>query len=170
MVLVISPDQETAVKLLMAQASVSVGSTPGSRFARIVRRWTDHSRSRRDRAVTSGTRAGNRWRDSAGFERPGWRTRGAYLVGSDEPAFEIDYDVCPKCGIGWVEQPYTPPPYQRRGLASAGLAALRRDHPEAVAWHTLGGHLGDSRRLWDTAGASVPGGYRQRDLCQHVQP
>lgn len=69
--------------------------------------------------------------------------------------------------IGWVEQPYTQPVYQRRGLAAAGLAALRAEYP-GFAWHTLGGHINGSPAFWDTVGADVPGGYRQRGVCRHI--
>jgi hypothetical protein len=159
-VLVLSPDQETAVALLIAQATTDVGGS--------VRRWVRRIRFGRDGTALGAAGVGTRWQDGASYERPGWRARGAYVAGSGEPVFEVDYEVCRRCGIGWVEQPYTVPAFQRRGLASAGLASLRRDHPEAVAWYTLGGHLRDSRRLWDGAGDGVPGRYRQRDLCEHV--
>jgi hypothetical protein len=47
-------------------------------------------------------------------------------------------------GLGWVEQPHTIEEYQRCGLATAGLEALRPEHP-GLSWHTLGGHFQDSR-------------------------
>ncbi len=59
-----------------------------------------------------------------------------------------------------MESPYTVPQYQRCGLASAALAALRREHPD-LAWHTLGGHFADSRPFWAAMGSGVPGGYQQ---------
>lgn len=62
------------------------------------------------------------------------------------------------CGLGWVEEPHTDPPYQRHGLARAGLAAVRRDHP-GLQWHTLGGHFADARAFWSAAATDVPGGY-----------
>ncbi|MBW0115665.1 hypothetical protein I4J48_10410 [Pseudonocardia sp. KRD-169] len=68
-----------------------------------------------------------------------------------------------------MEQPYTTPEYQRCGLAAAGLAALRAEHP-GFAWHTLGGHLADSRAFWAAVGAGVEGGYQQRYVCVHVSP
>lgn len=43
-VLVLTPDEVTAVEFLVAQASVEVGSTSGSRFSRIVQWRTDRSR------------------------------------------------------------------------------------------------------------------------------
>jgi len=59
------------------------------------------------------------------------------------------------------------PAYQRRGLAAAGLAALRAEHP-GFARHTLGGHIDGSPAFWNTVGADVPGGYRQRGVCPHI--
>ncbi|OZV71803.1 hypothetical protein CA850_32870 [Micromonospora echinospora] len=81
--------------------------------------------------------------------------------------FEVDYQICRRCRLGWVEQPYTLPRYQRRGLARAGLAALRVDHP-GLTWHTLGQHLSEGRAFWIAAGQDVPGGYRPRAMCPHV--
>lgn len=105
------------------------------------------------------------WQDTASRERHGWRERAANLDG--EVVFSVDYQVCRDCQLGWVEQPYTLPEYQRCGLASAGLAALRIEHP-GLSWHTLGGHLRDSKGFWEAVGANVPGGYQQRSLCAHI--
>ncbi|KPM52674.1 hypothetical protein ACG83_30150 [Frankia sp. R43] len=57
--------------------------------------------------------------------------------------------------------------YQRCGLASAGLAALRADHP-GLSWHTLGGHARSSQPFWAAVATAVPGGYQQRGVCPHV--
>jgi hypothetical protein len=114
------------------------------------------------------------WEDTVSSERPGWRTRAATLHGfpaigreREECPFAVDYQICRRCRLGWVEQPYTPPPYQRRGLAAAGLAALRAEHP-GLSWHTLGGHIDGSPAFWTRAGAGVPGGYQPRGVCGHV--
>ncbi|WP_281905514.1 hypothetical protein [Phytohabitans aurantiacus] len=115
------------------------------------------------------------WQDTVSAERPGWRMRAAHLRGRagdaevvrDDFVFEVDYQLCRTCRIGWVEQPHTLEPYRRRGLAAAGLAALRAENP-GFAWHTLGGHIDGSPAFWDTVGAGVPGGYRPRRLCEHV--
>jgi hypothetical protein len=114
------------------------------------------------------------WQDTVSSERPSWRTRAANLhsldgedLGRDEYAFAVDYQICRRCQIGWVEQPYTQPAYQRRGLAAAGLAALRAEY-RGFAWHTLGGHINGSPAFWDTVGADVPGGYRQCGVCWHI--
>jgi hypothetical protein len=66
-----------------------------------------------------------------------------------------------------VEEPHTDPQYQRCGLASAGLAALRADYTD-LTWHTLGGHCTDSEAFWAAASADVRGGYQQRALCPHT--
>lgn len=105
------------------------------------------------------------WRDIPCWERSGWRTRQAYL--DDKDVFSVDYRTCFRCHLGWVEWPFTFPQYQRCGLASAGLAALRDEHP-GLSWHTLGGHERPSRPFWDAVGANVAGQYRQRELCPHV--
>jgi hypothetical protein len=105
------------------------------------------------------------WQDSASWERDGWRDRVALWHG--EHVFAVVYRVCRRCCRAWVEYPYTDPRFRRAGLASAGLAALRVEHP-GVSWHTLGGHINDSSPFWNLVGAEVPGGYRQRERCAHV--
>jgi hypothetical protein len=106
------------------------------------------------------------WWDTASQERPGWRERAAHL--DEDIVFSIDYRSCRRCGLAWVEQPYTDPPYQRCGLARAGLAALRAEHPN-LNWQTLGGHLTESQAFWAVVGTGVPGGYQQRHLFSHVR-
>ena len=108
-------------------------------------------------AVASG------WWDTASQERPGWRERAAHL--DDQPVFAVDYQPCRRCRLAWVEQPYTDPRYQRGGLARAGLAALRTEHP-GLSWHTLGNHLTESQAFWAAVGADAPGGYSQRHQTQ----
>lgn len=75
------------------------------------------------------------------------------------------------CELGQPCQPIPGPDRagRRCGLAAAGMAALRTENP-GFAWHTLGGHIDGSPAFWDTIGADVPGGYRQRDVCEHVTP
>jgi hypothetical protein len=124
---VLSSDQETAVELLIARATTDVGSASAGPVVRALRRWVSCLRSGRERTLMGRAGVGTRWQDVSSYERPGWRARGAYVAGSSEPVFEIDYEVCQRCGIGWVEQPYTLPAFQRRGLASAGLASLPPD-------------------------------------------
>jgi GNAT superfamily N-acetyltransferase len=163
----LTPDQEAAVRRLVAQATTQVGRAPDYRLGRAVLRWVTGSRFGQHRAWSSTPRLGTPWEDTACVERADWRTRAAYLDDTDEPVFEIDYRVCRRCRLGWVELPFTLPAYQRRGLATAALAALRTEHP-SVSWHTLGGHERDAVPFWTAAGQGVPGGYRQRDRCPHV--
>jgi hypothetical protein len=109
---------------------------------------------------------GSPWQDTVAPERTGWRSRAAWLDG--EPVFSVDYRVCRRCRTGWVEGPSTEEPLRRCGLASAGLAALRAEHP-GLSWHTLGGHFAESRPFWAEVGRGVPGGYQQGPLCAHVE-
>ncbi|GGK81887.1 hypothetical protein Sme01_62660 [Sphaerisporangium melleum] len=106
------------------------------------------------------------WTDVPSFNRPTWRTRTAYLAGAF--AFAVDYQVCRTCGLGWVEDPYTEPVFQRSGLARTALTALRSDYP-GLSWHTLGGHSRQAVPFWDAVGAAVPGGYTQRRPCPHIE-
>ncbi|MGW2254747.1 hypothetical protein ACWCXH_31830 [Kitasatospora sp. NPDC001660] len=99
--------------------------------------------------------------------RSTWRCRSAYLNG--EPVFEVDYRICTRCRLGWVEEPHTHEAYQRLGLAAAGLAQLRTEHP-GIAWHTLGSHMFAAKPFWNFVGTGVDGAYRQRRLCQHLNP
>lgn len=163
----LTPDQEAAVRRLVEQATTHVGRAPDYRLLRGALRWITHGRLGSRRMWMPTPRLGTPWEDTACYEREEWRTRSAYVDDTDEPVFEIDYRVCRRCGLGWVELPFTLPSYQRRGLAVAGLAALRAEHP-GVSWHTLGGHERDARPFWNAAGQGVPGGYQQRDVCSHI--
>ena len=96
--------------------------------------------------------------------RPGWREAPNL---ADDVAFAVDYTVCARCELGWVEWPYTTEQYQRCGLATAALEALRLEHP-GLSWHTLGGHFRDSRAFWAAVGTGVLGGYQQRETCPHA--
>lgn len=132
---------------------------------REVLKWISAGRLGRRRGLPDVPELSAPWQDTLSDERKGWRTRAANL--RNESAFSVDYEICRRCRLGWVEQPYTLPQYQRCGLATAGLAALRTEYP-GLAWHTLGGHLGESKAFWAAVGAEVPGGYQQRPLCPHV--
>lgn len=105
------------------------------------------------------------WQDTDSGRYFGWRCRQANLYG--ELAFVVEYIVCPYCRIGWADRPYTVEEYQRKGLAAAGLEALRAEHP-AVAWHAGSGHINGAKAFWAAAGDGVPGGYLPRDFCRHV--
>jgi hypothetical protein len=156
-------DKRAAIRL--ASQAHEVGRASGRVLWREALQWISGGRLGRRRGWPDVPQLESPWQDTVSTERDGWRQRAANLNG--EFAFAVDYLVCHRCRVGWVEQPYTLPQYQRCGLATAGLTALRADHP-ALAWHTLGGHLGESQAFWSAAGSAVPGGYQPRPLCQHA--
>ncbi|MGY0235949.1 hypothetical protein [Longispora urticae] len=158
-------DEMRSARQLASQAHI-VARSSGREPLREVLQWISRGRLGKRQGRPVPPDLGTPWQDTLSGERPGWRERSAHLEG--DVAFAVDYQVCRRCRIGWVEQPYTIPQYQRCGLASAGLAALRAEHP-GVSWHTLGGHFRDSRDFWAAAGTGVAGGYRQRHTCEHIQ-
>lgn len=160
----VEESREAATRL--AEQAREIGRAPGrvavgEFLRRVSQAWFDELHDRPSLAPEWGTS----WQDADSPVRPGWRERAALVDG--EAVFAVDYQVCRQCQLGWVEEPYTEPGYQRCGLATAGLAAIRADIP-GVAWHTLGGHFGDSEPFWDAVGAAVAGGYRQLPLCRHI--
>ncbi|MCX4425845.1 hypothetical protein [Streptomyces mirabilis] len=159
-----SVDERQEALALAAQARDVAWAADGTPWQRVLRAI---SGGRWGRQPTGWTviRLDAPWQDTPSSERPGWRERAANLAG--DVAFAVDYTVCAPCGLGWVEWPYTMEKYQRCGLATAGLEALRLEHP-GLSWHTLGGHFQDSRAFWAAVGAGVPGSYQQRDTCPHV--
>lgn len=180
---VLTPEQTAAVRRLVDQATTHIGRSGDPEPLRALLRRISRGRLGRRRGWPRVVRLDTPWQDTICVEREGWRTRSAHLPqvvggqladedaagdpGGDGEVFAVDYITCRRCALGWVEQPHTAPPYQRRGLAAAGLAALRAEHP-GLAWQTLGGHFRDSQAFWDAAGAGVPGGYRQHELCPHL--
>lgn len=68
---------------------------------------------------------------------------------------------------GVEEQPLTAPRHQRSRLATAGLAALRSEHP-SLKRHTLGGHILGSLEFWVAVEEGVPSGYQQQPPCPHA--
>jgi hypothetical protein len=110
------------------------------------------------------------WHDSGDGDRPGWRTRAAYLEG--DMVFSVGYVICRPCALGLVEWPNTDQRVRRCGLATAGLAALRADHPR-LPWHTFSGHSGaDAASVLGAVGGGVRGGYVQwqRDgSCERIR-
>lgn len=66
---------------------------------------------------------GEPWQDNATDRGLRWRERAAYL--SRQRVFRVDYLVCRRCRLGWVEDPATEDGYERCGLAAAGLTQLR---------------------------------------------
>jgi len=157
-------EDRRAARMLAGQAMSHVGRASGREPAREALKWVTRGRLGRRRGWPVVPRLGTPWQDTVSAERPGWRQRAAFLGGKE--VFAVDYQVCGRCGLGWVEQPYTVPEYQRCGLAAAGLAALRAEHP-GLEWHTLGGHFRDSEAFWSAVGTAVAGGYRKREICPH---
>jgi hypothetical protein len=121
---------------------------------------------RRYRSLNYRLPEGAPWTDTPSYNRRTWRTRAAYST--DAFAFAVDYQICRACGLGWVEEPYTETEFQRSGLARTALAVLRSDYP-GLSWHTLGGHFREAEPFWEAVGAEVPGGYRQRRPCPHIE-
>ncbi|MFE2426460.1 hypothetical protein ACFXJ5_06870 [Streptomyces sp. NPDC059373] len=158
-------DDDMQAVLRLAGQARQVGRVSGREPWRKVLQWISGGRLGRRHGPPVVPELSTPWQDTVSGERLGWRQRAANLHG--DFAFEVDYQVCRRCRLGWVEQPYTQPPYQRCGLATAGLAALRTEYP-GLSWHTLGGHLSDSKEFWISIGAGVRGGYQQRPLCPHV--
>jgi len=142
-----------AARELAGQAMSHVGRVPNMEPLSVLR-WLTRGRLGRQRGRPAVPRLGTPWQDTASSERTGWRERAGYLGG--EQVFAVDYQVCRRCGPGWVEQPHTVEDYQRCGLAAAGLAALRAEY-HGLEWHTLGGHFRESEPFWDAVGAGVPG-------------
>jgi hypothetical protein len=142
-------------------------------------RWVSRDRLRRTAIRATRGRLGRRsnwpdapaldagWQDNTASRGMGWRERAAYFNG--QPAFEVDYQICRRCRVGWVEEPWTKDRYRRSGLAAAGLAALRTEHP-GFSWYTAGDHLSDSEPFWLAVAPGVPGGYQRREICAHRSP
>lgn len=158
-------DSNRQAALSLAERAHEVGRAAEREPWRAVLEWISGGRLGQRDGRPKVPEIGMPWQDAMSNERVGWRQRAANLHG--EVAFEVDYQICHHCRRGWVEQPYTLPQYQRCGLASAGLAALRAEHP-GLAWHTLGGHFADSQGFWNAVGAETLGGYEQRPVCPHV--
>jgi hypothetical protein len=78
----------------------------------------------------------------------------------------LDYRICRRCKLGWIESPYTPPRYQRCGLASA--AWPRCDVSilccRGTPWAATSAHHARSELGW----APVQDGYQQRPMCPRV--
>lgn len=162
---IVPQDDAQAAQRLAGQAH-QVGHVSGREPWREAIQWITRGRFGRRRGWPVVPRLTTPWQDTISTNRTGWRQRTANLDG--DCAFEVDYQLCHRCRLGWVEEPYTLPRYQRCGLATAGLAALRAEHT-GLHWHTLGGHFRDSQLFWAAVGAGVPGGYERRGLCPHVK-
>ena len=111
-----SEEDRRAARGPRGTATTGVGGAPG-RDAR----WFPLrclARGRWSRRPVWDEERDTRWRDTMLANRPGWRERAAYLDGGE--VFAVDYQVCRGCGLGWVEEPYTVPDYQRCGSLRQG--------------------------------------------------
>ena len=160
-------DLERDLRLLRDQAATHVVRWPSREpLWTAVYNLTRGRIDRRPRYTTGQLPTVNSpWQDTDSGRYFGWRRRRANLYGGQ--AFVVEYVVCPHCRIGWVDKPYTVERYQRSGLATAALQALRAEYP-AVAWHTGSGHTHASKAFWATVGVNVSGNYLPRKLCRHV--
>jgi hypothetical protein len=159
-----SAGNRQAARELAGLAMSHVVRVSGREPARATLRRLTRGRLGRQHGRVSVPRPGMLWRDTTSSLRVGWRQRAAYIDGQE--VFAVDYQTCRRCGLGWVEEPYTVPEFERCGLAAAGLAALRAEHP-GLSWHTLGGHFREAESFWQAAGTGVPGRYRKRAICPH---
>ena len=158
------PDDDSQAAQRLADQADQAGYVSGREPWREAVQWITRERFGRRHGWPVVPMLTTPWQDTVSANRIGWRQRAANLDG--EAAFAVDYQLCHRCRLGWVEEPYTLPRYQRCGLVTDGLAARRAEHP-GFSWHTLGGHFRDSWSSWATVGADVPGSYRQRPLCPH---
>jgi hypothetical protein len=161
---VVSDEGRNAARHLAGQVH-EVGRASGREPWRRALQWISGGRLGRRNGWPVVPQLPTPWQDTVSAERTGWRQRAGNLHG--QSIFAVDYQICRRCRLAWVEQPHTEERYQRSGLAGAGLAALRAEHP-GLAWHTLGGHFRDSEAFWTAVGTDVPGGYQQRGLCPHT--
>jgi hypothetical protein len=83
-----------------------------------------------------------------------------------ESAFAVEYLICRTYGVGWVAKSYTAEEFQRNGLASAALRAVRNENP-GLSWHTGSGHLTDSKPFRAAVGEGVKGRCLPAELCVH---
>jgi hypothetical protein len=161
-----SEDDRQTARELAALATVRVGWVSRDRLRRAVI-WASRGQFGRRPGWPAVRVLGPPWQDNPSERGMSWRERAAYLNG--QPVFGVDYQVCRRCRAGWVEAPWTEERYERCGLAAAGLAALRAEHPGLV-WYTAGGHMPGSEPFWHATGAGVPGGYQHREICAHRSP
>jgi|SRR5215467_1043566 len=159
-------EDRQAARELAALAKTSVGWASRDRLRRALI-WLSKGRFGRRHDWPVIPVLGTPWQDNPSVRGMNWRERAAYLDG--KPAFGVDYQICRRCQVGWVEEPHTEERYERSGLAAAGLAALRAEHP-GLAWHTAGNHMPNSEPFWQAVAVGVPGGYQRREICAHRAP
>jgi hypothetical protein len=76
------------------------------------------------------------------------------------------YQVCHVCRTGHVANISVDEPYQDRGSASRGLAALRAATPD-YRW-TTSSQRRDARTFWQLTGRRSRAGYRAAGVCKHI--
>lgn len=162
----VAEEDRQAARELAALAATGVGWASRDRFRRGLI-WATRGRLGRRHDWPVIPVLGTPWQDNPSVRGMSWRERAAYLNG--QLVFGVDHQVCRRCRVGWVEEPHTDERYARCGLAAAGLAALRAEHP-GLAWHTAGNHMPGSEAFWQAVSAGVPGSYRRREICAHRAP
>lgn len=160
----IDPD---AVRQLVDQARTHVGRVSGRTPLRTALYRISRGRIDKRPHYNLGQlpRPNTPWRDTVSGRYFGWRSRHAYIDGGF--VFAVEYVICQPCGIAYVDKPYTVDPCQRQGVASIALRVLREENP-GLEWYTGSSHATHSRPFWARVGEGVAGGYRQRELCEHV--
>lgn len=104
-------DDDRRAAVCLASQAHEVGRASGRVLWREALQWVSGGRFGRLRGWPDVPQLNTPWQDTISPERIGWRQRAANLLG--ESAFAVDYRICRRCRIGWVEQPYTLPQYQR---------------------------------------------------------
>lgn len=145
---------EPEVQRLRDQALTNVGRSSGRTPIRSALYHLTRGRVDRRPRYTVGQlpTLGTPWQDTVSGRYFGWRCREANLDGRF--AFAVEYIVCQHCRAAWVDKPYTAEEYQRKGLASTALGALREENP-GMSWFTGSGHMSDARAFWLAIGTSV---------------
>jgi hypothetical protein len=111
--------REAAVRLTARTGDVAYAADP-DRWRRVLLRFT-RGRCFRERWFRAPVARDAPWQDVPSFERAGWRERSALLDG--DQVSSVEYVVCRRCRLGWVEAPYTHAGLRRVGLAAAALGA-----------------------------------------------
>lgn len=161
-----SEDDRQSARELASLAATQVGWASRDRLRRAAI-WVSRGRFGRRPSWPTFSVPAKGWQDNPSSRGMRWRERAAYLNG--QRAFGVDYQTCRRCRAAWVEDPATEEGYTRCGLAAAGLAALRAEHP-GLAWYTAGGHMPGSEPFWQSIAGGVPGGYQHREICAHRGP
>lgn len=94
------------------------------------------------------------------------RPRPRWDPGHDEVG-HLDYRICDICRLATVLKVRTSAEWKRRRYATWMVERSRRFAPD-YTWVTSG-QLSDARAFWDFVMARVPGQYRPRMPCEHIQ-